>query len=112
MAAEFKTLWELHQEGAFGQLAESARNHINIPVLEINSGTVSEQAIIGIIALIIIGMIFLPFGATEGSIKACQDSTNQKLVKLGGAVIVAMTSISVILFLEILELSESLVSLY
>ncbi len=112
MTTEFKTLWELHQEGTFEQLASSANSHINIPALTVNSSTVSEQFIVGLIAIVIIGMIFLPFGATESSIKACQSNTNQKLIKVGGALIIAMTSISAIFFLEILELSESLVSLY
>ncbi len=107
MASEFKTLWELHQEGTFQELTSSAQGMTNnIPTFQINSGTASEQLIIGIIALIVVGMIFLPFGATENSIKACQIDTNQKVVKLGGAVIVLMTSISIIFFLEILELSK------
>ncbi len=112
MSTEFKTLWELHQNGAIEQLTESVQSLANnVPSLEVNSSTVNEQMIIGTIALIIIGIIFLPFGATENSIKACQLNTNQKVVKLGGAVIVVMTSISAIFFLEILELSESLGSL-
>ncbi len=108
MTVELKTLWELNQEGTFRFLAESARNLVNIPIPTLNNGTLGEQVIIGIIALIVIGIIFLPFGATESSIKACQINTNQKVVKLGGAVIVAMTSISAIFFLEILELSDAI----
>ncbi len=109
MAAEFRTLWELHQEGAFEQLNSSTQSLVNnIPALEITSGTVSEQIIIGIMAVILVGIIFLPFGATDSSIKACQINTNQKVVKLGGAVIIVMTSLSAIFFLQILELSERL----
>ena len=108
MTSEFKSLWQLNQEGFLKTLAESAKSLIKIPSYELNSNTINEQIIIGIMALIIIGIIFLPFGATDSSIKACQSNTNQKVVKLGGAIIIAMTSISAILFLEILELSEAL----
>ena len=71
-----------------------------------------KKLFLSVIALIVIGMIFLPFGATENSIKTCQLDTNQKVVKLGGALIVIMTSISAILFLQILALSQSLGSIY
>ncbi len=108
METEFKTLWELNQEGAFEQLANSARNLLEIPAQGLNSSTVNEQTIIGILAVIVLGLIFLPFGATESSIKACQGNLNKKVVKLGGALIVVMTSLSAIFFLEILELSEAL----
>ena len=108
MTGEFKTLWELNQEGVFKDFYEhfvdSLRTSINVQTIQLSNGTVSEQMIIGI--------IFLPFGATEGSIKACQINTNQKLIKLGGAVIIAMTSLSAILFLEILELSQPLINIY
>ena len=116
MTTEFKTLWELQQEGTFEslfeQLANAVKNIVAFPVPELSSGTVSEQTIIGIISLILIGIIFLPFGATESSIKACQSNTNQKVVKLGGALIVAMTSISAIFFLEILDLTQTIGSIY
>ena len=108
MTAEFKTLWELSHEGAFGDLADSARTLVDIPINSYNFGTASDQTVIGIIALILLGIMFLPFGATETSIKACQLNTNQKVLKLGGAVIVVMTSISAIFYLEILRLSASL----
>ncbi len=111
MAAEFKTLWELYQEGAFEQLAGSARSFTNISVPELNSGTVTDQAIIGIIALIVLGLTFLPFGATESSIKACQGNLNQKVVKFGSVLIVVLASLSAILFLEVLELSEAIGSM-
>ncbi len=113
MFAEFKTLWELQQEGSFEQLtytAEDLRNKIQ--TLEIDLSSVNEQAIIAIIGVIIVGIIFLPFGATTSSIKKCQVNTNQKVVKLGGALIVVMTSISAILFLEVLQMSELLGSIY
>ena len=113
MIAEFKTLWELQKEGTIEELTSSARGMLNnIPTVEINSSTVDEQMIIAIIAIIIIGIIFLPFGASDKSIKACQIDTNQKVVKFGGAIIVAMTSISAIFFLEILELSDALAGIY
>ena len=70
MFAEFKTLWELQQEGVFNKLTYSAQQIANnIPTFEINNSMVNEQAIIAIIGVIIIGIIFLPFGATDSSIK-------------------------------------------
>ncbi len=116
MPTEFKTLWELQQDGTFELLIEkitsSIKSLVNLPVPEMDTGTLGEQMIIGLISLIMIGIIFLPFGATENSIKKCQTNIDQKVVKLGGALIVAMTSISAIFFLEILDLSESLASVY
>ncbi len=108
MTAEFKTLWELSQEEAFKQLADSARELVDIPIDGFNFGTGSDQIVIGILAVTILGVIFLPFGATETTIKSCQLNTNQKVLKLGGAIIVIMTSISAILYLEILKLSALL----
>ena len=52
----------------------------------------------------IVGVTFLPFGATSASIKACQLNTDQKLIKYGGVVIAITTSLSAILYLEVLRL--------
>ena len=104
MLAEFKTLFELSQEGYFKKLMESAREVLDVPVNTFSNSTVSSQIVIGIIAIVILGVIILPFGATEASIKACHVNTDKKLVKVGGSVIVVMTSLSAILYLEVLKL--------
>ncbi|KZR77879.1 hypothetical protein PMIT1320_00266 [Prochlorococcus marinus str. MIT 1320] len=104
MLAEFKTLFELSQEGYFKKLMESAREVLDVPVNTFSNSTISSQIVIGIIAIVILGVIILPFGATEASIKACQVNTNKKLIKVGGSVIVVMTSLSAILYLEVLKL--------
>ncbi len=109
MFAELKSLLELQQEGAFQQSALWYQNFINsFKGSAINLSAINEQVIIAMIGIIILGIIFLPLGATDSSIKKCQIDSNQKVIKLGGALIVVMTSISAIFFLEILELSEAL----
>ena len=109
MFAELKSLLELHQEGTLKELIYGYQGLIdNLKTSVINLSAIDEQTIIAMIGIIILGIIFLPFGATDSSIKTCQIDTNQKVIKLGGALIVVMTSISAILFLEILELSEAL----
>ena len=61
-----------------------------------------------VVALIIIGFTFLPLGATPASIQACQLNTDKKLLKTGGVLIVLSTSLSAILFLQVLKLSQML----
>ncbi len=109
MFAEFKTLWELQQEGAFEKTAYSVQEFINKAKLwEVSLSQINEQIIIAVLGILMVGIIFLPLGATESSIQKCQIDTNQKVVKIGGVLIVVMTSISAILFIEVLELSEML----
>ena len=104
MLAEFKTLFQLSQEGYFRDLVESARQSFDIPVYALSSSTISTQIIIGVVAIIILGLIILPLGATDASIKACQLSTDKKLVKVGGSLIVILSSLCSILYLEVLKL--------
>ena len=112
MATEFKTLVQLRQEGVLEQASDSLNNFLT-GILEIEpsikgagNDLVLTQTFIAIIAAIILGITFLPFGATPASIQACQLSSDKKLLKTGGALIIIMTSISAILFLEVLKLSE------
>ena len=83
MTAEFKTLVQLSQEGAFEQLAANAKGLIDIPINSIGSTTISDQAVIGVVAAIIVGIIFLPFGATQASIKACQSDVKHEVFNVG-----------------------------
>ncbi len=112
MAGEFKTIVELQQDGTFQQLAESIQQFSDgvlksgLPFYGLSNDVVVTQTFIAILGGIIVGITFLPFGATASSIQACQVNTNQKLIKTGGAVIVVMTSLSAILFLEVLKLNE------
>ncbi|HGY5547348.1 MAG: hypothetical protein AB8A45_06135 [Prochlorococcus sp.] len=110
MFAEFKTLFQLSQEGYFTDLLDSFRQYLDIPVNTLTSSTINSQIIIGIVAIVILSLIILPFGATEASIKACQLSTDKKLVKVGGSLIVVLASVSAILYLEVLKLYGGLVS--
>ena len=87
-----------------------AAQDFNLPIAENSASLGSDvwiaQSVIGVIGLIIVGVTFLPFGATSASIKACQLNTDQKLLKMGGVFIILMTSISAVLFIEILKLYE------
>ena len=64
------------------------------------------QLIIGCIAMLIVGTTFVPIWATPSALAACRASTDQKLVKFGGIAITVLTSISAILFLEVLKLNN------
>ena len=117
MADEFKTIVELRQDGTFQQLGESIQQlvtgvtQIGLPIKEISTDLVLTQVLVGVLAGIVVGITFLPFGATPTSIQACQLNTNQKLLKTGGVLIVVMTSISLIFFLEVLKLNEMIGSI-
>ena len=63
------------------------------------------QILVGSLTAFGIGITFLPFGATPASIQACQLNTNKRLVKFGGVAIALTTSISAILYLEVLKLN-------
>ncbi len=63
------------------------------------------QIVVGSLAVCVVGITFLPFGATASSIQACQLNTDQRLIKYGGVVIAIMTAISAILFLEVMRLN-------
>ncbi len=112
MPIEFKTIVQLQQEGAFDQLLNSLQDlmmrvlEINLPMMKISNELVITQTVIASIAIFIIGIIYLPFGATPASIKSCQSNYPQKLLKSGGALLVVMTCISAILFIEIMKPSE------
>ena len=80
-----------------------AADKVALPVSGINNDAVIAQADIGVIAGILVGFTFLPFGATPASIKACQLNTDQKLLKYLGVVVVVMTSLCAILYLEVLK---------
>ncbi len=118
MTAEFKTLDQLLQDGSLYQIAADAKkpftglfdsvDKITLSIQSLNSDLLIIQTIIGVIALIVIGITFLPFGATAASIKTCQVDMNQKLLKTGGVLIVVMTSLSAIMFVEVLKLSQIL----
>lgn len=70
----------------------------------INNDAVIAQSVIGMIAIILVGFTFLPFGATPASIRACQLNTDQKLLKYLGVVVVILAALSSILYLEVLKL--------
>ena len=53
-------------------------------------------------------IVFVSFGATSSSIQACQLSTDKKLLKTGGVLIILSTSLSAILFIQVLKLSQLL----
>ncbi len=118
MTTELKTLDQLLQDGSGYQLVSDAISPLTRIVEALDQLTLSANGIstdfamvqifVGIVALIIIGITLLPFGATPSSIQACQMDTNQKLLKTGGVVIIVMTSLSAILFIEVLRLSEIL----
>ncbi len=114
MQNEFKTIWELNQSGSLNQISETIHNFVNgtyeisSPILGIENDLLLSQLIITIAAGIIIGFTFLPIGATPTSIQACQVNTDKKLLKTGGALIVITTSISAILFLQVLKLNQML----
>ena len=115
MSTEFKTLDQALKDGSIDRLGATIRDVSNritespdIGLNNLNNEVAIGQVLIGVIALTLIGIIFLPFGATVESIKACQLNTDQKLVKYGGVIIVLMTSLSVIFFLEIIQLNSIL----
>ena len=68
------------------------------------------QLVVGIIAIFIVGTTFMPIGATKASIEACRFNTDQKLIKFGGVLITVMTSVSAILYLEVLKLNGLIVN--
>ena len=70
----------------------------------IHNDVAIAQTIIGAVAVILIGFTFLPLGATPASIRKCQLNADQKLLKYLGVVVVIMTSLSAIFYLEILRL--------
>ncbi len=70
----------------------------------IETDVMIAQSVVGCLAFIIVGITFLPPGATPASIKACQLNTDQKLLKYLGVVIAISTSLSAILYLEVLKL--------
>ncbi len=85
-----------------------AAQDFHLPIAE-NSASIGSdvwiaQSVIGVIGVIIVGITFLPLGATPATIKACQLNTDQKLIKYGGVVIAITTSLSAILYLEVLRL--------
>ena len=110
MTAEFRSLDQLLQDGTVDQLVDATKASLS-KIVETadaaNQVVPSEisiaQSVIGLIALILVGITFLPFGATPSSIKACQLNTDQKLLKYLGVVVVVMTSISAVLYLELLK---------
>ena len=114
---EFKTLWELNENGTFEHLIESIKNlligilEISSPIEGIENDLLITQILVGIVAAIMIGITFLPFGATTSSIQACQLNTDKKLLKTGGVLIVISTSVSAILFLQVLKLNQMLGSI-
>ncbi len=65
----------------------------------------AAQLVVGCVAAIIVGITFLPFGATPASIRACQLNTDQKLIKFGGVAIAVTASLSAILYLEVVKLN-------
>ncbi|WP_320674939.1 hypothetical protein [Prochlorococcus sp. MIT 1341] len=118
MSEGIEALDFFRQEGFFERLEAlthklmvgilEAAQDFNLPIAENSAALGSDvwiaQSVIGVIGLIIVGVTFLPFGATSASIKACQLNTDQKLVKYGGVVIAITTSLSAILYLEVLRL--------
>ncbi len=70
-----------------------------------NSDVLIAQLIIGSLTVGVVGVTFLPFGATTASIQACQLNTDQRLLKYGGVAIAVMTALSAILFLEVMKLN-------
>ncbi len=119
MTAGFKTLDQFSQDGSLSQLVGETRSllggildsvdSVTLSFRSISSDLVIAQAVVGVLAVLIVGITVLPFGATQPSIQACQLNTDQKLLKTGGVLLVVMTSISAILFLEVLKLSDMLV---
>jgi len=111
---EVQSLWELKQNGTLYQLIESFQTsasriiELSSPLEKIQNDLLLTQIFIAIIGATIIGVTFLPFGATKTSIQACQLNTNKKLLKTGGALITISTSISAILFIQVLKLSQML----
>ncbi len=116
MTFEFKTLVQLQNEGqidaALGRLRSliNSAMDIKIPINDQSSDTLITQIVIGIIGIVIIGIICLPFGATISSIKNCQFDSSQKLLKSGGVLLILMTSLSGILFLELIKISTLLIN--
>ena len=111
---ELKTIWELNENGSLDQLVESIQKFLigiveaSNPIQGINNDLLLTQVLVAIIAAIMIGVTFLPFGATTSSIQACQLNTDKKLLKAGGALIVISTSLATIFFLQILKLNQML----
>ncbi len=122
MTAGFKTLEQFSQDGSLSELLGDAKSFLSgildsidsvtLSFRSINGDLVIAQAVVGVLALLVIGITVLPFGATQPSIQACQLNTDQKLLKTGGVLLVVMTSISAILFLEVLKLSDMLGGAY
>ncbi len=83
---------------------------VALPSLGVYNDAVIAQTVIGVIAVILVGFTFLPLGATPSSIRACQLNTDQKLLKYLGVVLVIMTSLCAILYLEVLKLYGILAS--
>ncbi len=75
-----------------------------VRVFAMTSDVWIAQVVIGTIAMVIVGITFLPFGATTDSIRACQLNTDQRLIKYGGVAIAITSSLCAILYLEILRL--------
>ncbi len=112
MSIEFKTLDQSLKDGSLDRLVATVKDFFieitksgDLGLKNLNNEVLIVQALIGVIALVLIGIIFLPFGATPESIKACQLNTDQKLVKYGGVTLVIMTSLSAIFYLEIMHLN-------
>ena len=109
-----KTVWELKDNGTFDRLLASLQSfqekipEIINPIESAGNDFLFTQIFIAIFAAITIGFTFLPFGATSSSIQACQLSTDKKLLKTGGVLIILSTSLSAILFIQVLKLSQML----
>ncbi len=109
-----KTIWELKENGTFNRLLDSLQQfqeripEISNPIESTGNDFLFTQIFIAIFAAITIGFTFLPFGATSSSIKACQLNTDKKLLKTGGVLIILSSSISAILFIQVLKLSQML----
>ena len=107
-----KSIWELDQNGSFDHLLDSIQHfqsripEINNPIQSTGNDFLFTQIFIAILAAIIIGFTFLPFGATPSSIQACQLNTDKKLLKTGGVLIILSTSLAAILFIQVLKLSQ------
>ena len=114
---EFKTLWELNENGTLDHLLEAIQKFVigilelSSPIEGIENDLLVTQILVAIVAAVMIGITFLPFGATASSIQACQLNTDKKLLKTGGVLIVISTSLSAILFLQVLKLNQMLGSI-
>ena len=87
MTAGFKTLEQFSQDGSLSELLGDTKSFLSgildsidsvtLSFRSINGDLVIAQAVVGVLALLVIGITVLPFGATQPSIQASNSVQSQ-----------------------------------